>query len=135
MRPREIAKKNGDVIYITSCKKCGKETEQYSLSGQCKVCLRSYKLSPEGRNGIKYTNLKSRYGITKDEWHWMLKEQYGKHFPTMSFNILRFPSFQSIVTLPTQTAKWSRCLNFKIVLLKVLKRLMFLNQVSHIKCP
>ena len=30
-----------------------------------------------------------------------LKEQYGKHFPTMSFNILRFPSFQSIVTLPT----------------------------------
>jgi len=29
-----------------------------------------------------------------------LKEQYGKHFPTMSFNILRFPSFQSIVTLP-----------------------------------
>ena len=30
-----------------------------------------------------------------------LKEQYGKHFPTMSFNILRFPSFQSIVTLPS----------------------------------
>ena len=31
-----------------------------------------------------------------------LKEQYGKHFPTMSFNILRFPSFQSIVTLPIE---------------------------------
>ena len=29
-----------------------------------------------------------------------LKTEYGKHFPTMSFNILRFPSFQSIVTLP-----------------------------------
>ena len=78
MSQRQRAIKNGDVLYITSCKKCGKETEHYSLSGQCKVCLRSYKLSPEGRNGIKYTNLKSRYGITKDEWHWMLKEQYGK---------------------------------------------------------
>ena len=29
-----------------------------------------------------------------------LKQQYGKYKPTMSFNLLRFPSFQSIVTLP-----------------------------------
>ena len=31
-----------------------------------------------------------------------LKEKYGQEAALMSFNILRFPSFQSIVTLPTK---------------------------------
>ena len=26
----------------------------------------------------KYAKIKIEYGITRDEWHWMLKEQYGK---------------------------------------------------------
>ncbi len=34
-----------------------------------------------------------------------LKEQYGQFAPAMSFNILRFPSFQSAVTLPQDIKK------------------------------
>jgi len=34
-----------------------------------------------------------------------LKQKYGDHFPICSFNILRFPSFQSIVTLPEYIRK------------------------------
>ena len=78
MSPRQIAKKNGDVRYITSCKRCGKETEHYSVAGSCIVCQRSYKQSQKGLTASKYENIKLKYGITKDEWYWMLKEQYGK---------------------------------------------------------
>ena len=75
---RQIARNNGDVRYITNCKKCGKETEHYSVSGTCIVCQKAYKRSQKGLTASKYENIKRRYGITKDEWHWMLKEQYGK---------------------------------------------------------
>ena len=34
-----------------------------------------------------------------------LKERYGQFAPAMSFNILRFPSFQSAVTLPQDIKK------------------------------
>jgi hypothetical protein len=35
----------------------------------------------------------------------MFKQSYGKDFPSMSFNILRFPSFQSPLILPLELRK------------------------------
>ena len=63
MSPRQIAIKNGDVRYITNCKKCGKETEHYSTSGTCIVCqeainTKTYQRDKEKirkRNKIKYS--------------------------------------------------------------------------------
>ena len=78
MSLRQIARNNGDIRYITNCKKCGKKTEHYSVSSTCIVCQRAYKQSQKGLTASKYENIKRRYGITKDEWHWLLKEQYGK---------------------------------------------------------
>ncbi len=78
MSPRQTAIKNGDVRYITNCKKCGKETEHYTSQGSCQPCMELYKERPEYKQLKKWSSIKLKYGITKDEWHWMLKEQYGK---------------------------------------------------------
>jgi len=76
--PRQIARQNGDIRYITNCKTCGKETEHYVNNSSCIVCEKGFKRSQRGLMSQKYGDIKRRYGITKDEWHWLLKEQYGK---------------------------------------------------------
>ena len=65
----KIARNNGEIKYITFCKPCNKDTEHWTLNSQCVNCK---KISD------KYAKIKIEYGMTRDEWFWLLKEQYGK---------------------------------------------------------
>lgn len=66
-----------------------------------------YRVCEEGKieslNVMMTINALSLFSITEfmDEMLRM-KEKFGHHFPACSFNILRFPSLQSIVTLPDE---------------------------------
>ena len=67
---REKAKKNGDKIYITFCTVCDEETDHY-LSGGCATC----KSSMWNKDRSNWRHIKVRYGLSQDDWLWMLKEQ------------------------------------------------------------
>ena len=65
----KIARNNGEIKYITFCKPCNENTEHWTINSQCVECKKGHD---------KYAKIKMAYGITKDEWFWLLKEQYGK---------------------------------------------------------
>ncbi len=62
MSPRQTAIKNGDVRYITNCKKCGKETEHYTSQGSCQPCMELYKERPEYKQLKKWSSISAGYG-------------------------------------------------------------------------
>ena len=59
MTPRQTAIKNGDISYITSCKRCGKKTEHYTSRGQCIMCLKMWKDMPEYKQLKKWSQILS----------------------------------------------------------------------------
>ena len=67
---KEKAKKNGDKTYITFCSVCDEETDHY-LSGGCATC----KSSMWYRERQHWWRIKDSYGLSQDDWLWMLKEQ------------------------------------------------------------
>ena len=67
---KEKAMKNGDKTYITFCTVCDKETAHY-LSGGCATC----KSSTWYKERTNWWHIKDRYGLSQDDWFWMLKEQ------------------------------------------------------------
>ena len=66
---RQIAKDNGEDQYITRCKPCNEDTLHWTRSAGCVKCT---------SESAKWAKIKYTYGISKDEWFWMYKEQYGK---------------------------------------------------------
>jgi len=82
MSPKQIAIKNGDKTYITFCRKCNEKTKHYR-GGNCIECMKIYNSnlsthwSKKGKKTVrqKFQQIKWKYGIDKDEWYWMLKEQ------------------------------------------------------------
>ncbi len=90
----------------TSCEATGKQAEyiRYGLIWE-KWLKNMYRVCEEGKlaslNVMMTINSLCLFSLTEfmDEVIKM-KKKFGKHFPICSFNILRFPSFQSIVTLP-----------------------------------
>ena len=77
---------NDDKTYFCFCPKCGKETEHYTnnlkWSSKCLICKKEYdrqrNLLPEVKEYHKWRKIKKKYGMSKDEWYWMYKEQGGK---------------------------------------------------------
>lgn len=90
----------------TSCEATGLQAEyiRYNLVWD-KWLSNMYRVCEEGNikslNVMMTINALCLFSITEfmDEVIKM-KQKFGDHFPICSFNILRFPSFQSIVTLP-----------------------------------
>ena len=66
---RKIARNNGEIKYITRCLPCNEDTEHWTRNSGCVKCQVISQ---------KWSRVKYDYGITKDEWFWLLKEQYGK---------------------------------------------------------
>jgi organic radical activating enzyme len=90
----------------TSCEATGLQAEyiRYNLVWE-KWLSNMYRVCEEGNikslNVMMTINALCLFSLTEfmDEVIKM-KQKFGDHFPICSFNILRFPSFQSIVTLP-----------------------------------
>jgi len=94
MHPARIkAIENDDKTYFCFCPKCGKETEHYTnktnkhtpqigRGSKCISCCKKYDHqrhgTPERREERKWTGIEEKYGMDKDEWFWMYKEQSGK---------------------------------------------------------
>ena len=89
---RKKAIENGDKSFLRFCPKCGKETEhytdnitrrQYGRKGlqhpHCIPCKKEYdrqrNLLPEKKEFNKWRDIQKKYGMSKDEWFWMYKEQ------------------------------------------------------------
>ena len=74
---------NDDKTYFCFCPKCGKETEHYTnnlkWSSKCLICKKEYdrqrNLLPEIKEFYKWRDIDKKYGMSKDEWFWMYKEQ------------------------------------------------------------
>ena len=92
---RKKAIENGDKTFLRFCPKCGKETEhytdnitrrQYGRKGlqhpHCIPCKKEYdrqrNLLTEIKEFYKWRDINKKYGMSKDEWYWMYKEQGGK---------------------------------------------------------
>ena len=83
---RQKAIENGDKTYEGKpCKYC-KRTERLIRNGRCvdymKVGRGHWGDGPKhkayqdkNREGFRFNQIKRKYGITRDDWHWMLKEQ------------------------------------------------------------
>ena len=90
----------------TSCEATGLQAEyiRYNLVWD-KWLSNMYRVCEEGNirslNVMMTINALCLFSLTEfmDEII-IMKQKFGDHFPICSFNILRFPSFQSIVTLP-----------------------------------
>lgn len=92
----------------TSCEATGIQAEYIRHGLKWDEWLKNmYRVNKEGNiksvNVMMTINALCLFSITDfmDEML-KLKSQFGPHAAVMSFNILRFPSFQSIVTLPTK---------------------------------
>ena len=83
---RKKAIENDDKTYFRFCPKCDKETEHYTnnlkWSSKCLICKKEYdrqrNLLPEIKEFYKWRDIDKKYGMSKDEWYWMYKEQSGK---------------------------------------------------------
>lgn len=91
----------------TSCEATGLQAEYIRYGLEWSTWLKNmYRVNEEANvksvNVMMTINALCLFSITEfmDEML-KLKAKYGPHAAIMSFNILRFPSFQSIVTLPT----------------------------------
>jgi organic radical activating enzyme len=92
----------------TSCEAVGLQAEYIRYGLEWDVWLKNmYRVNSEGNiksvNVMMTINALCLFSITEfmDEML-KLKSKYGSQAAVMSFNILRFPSFQSIVTLPSE---------------------------------
>ena len=79
---REKAKENNDKYFLRFCKKCNEESKWYTIGNHCVKCVREnglrQNLMPEVIERSKWRHIQSKYGLNKDEWYWMYKEQGGK---------------------------------------------------------
>ena len=88
---RKKAIENGDKTFLRFCPKCDKETEWYTNAtdgigqmqrSKCRPCKKEYDhqrgLLPEVKEYHKWRKIKKKYGMSKDEWYWMYKEQGGR---------------------------------------------------------
>jgi hypothetical protein len=96
-----------DFTIYTSCEAVGLQAEYIRYGLEWDVWLKNmYRVNSEGNvksvNVMMTINSLCLFSITEfmDEML-KLKKKFGHQAAVMSFNILRFPSFQSIVTLPT----------------------------------
>jgi hypothetical protein len=83
---RSEAKKIKEKYYEgRSCKYCG-GTKRLVRNGRCADYMKIGKghwgdsskfrvYLAKNREGFKFDQIKRKYGITRDDWHWMLKEQ------------------------------------------------------------
>ena len=97
-----------DFSLYTSCEATGLQAEYIRYGLEWDTWLKNmYRVNEEGNvksvNVMMTINSLCLFSITEfmDEML-KLKSKYGHHAAVMSFNILRFPSFQSIVPLPTE---------------------------------
>lgn len=97
-----------DFTIYTSCEAVGLQAEYIRFGLEWDVWLKNmYRVNEEANvksvNVMMTINSLCLFSITEfmDEML-KLKAKYGSSAAVMSFNILRFPSFQSIVTLPTE---------------------------------
>lgn len=97
-----------DFSIYTSCEAFGKQAEYIRHGLEWDTWLKNmYRVNEEGNiksvNVMMTINALCLFSITEFMDEMMkLKAKYGAHAAMMSFNILRFPSFQSIVTLPKE---------------------------------
>ena len=97
-----------DFSLYTSCEAVGLQAEYIRWGLDWKTWLKNmYRVNEEGNiksvNVMMTINALCLFSLPEfmDEML-KLKSKYGPHAAVMSFNILRFPSFQSIVTLPKE---------------------------------
>jgi len=97
-----------DFSIYTSCEATGLQAEYIRYGLDWDLWLKNmYRVNREGNlksvNVMLTINALCLFSITEfmDEML-KLKAEFGHHAAVMSFNILRFPSFQSIVTLPPE---------------------------------
>lgn len=95
-----------DFTIYTSCEAVGLQAEYIRFGLEWDIWLKNmYRVNEEGNiksvNVMMTINSLCLFSITEfmDEML-KLKKKFGHQAAVMSFNILRFPSFQSIVTLP-----------------------------------
>jgi organic radical activating enzyme len=95
-----------DFSIYTSCEAVGLQAEYIRYGLEWDLWLKNmYRVNQEGNmksvNVMMTINSLCLFSITEflDEMM-KLKKKFGDHAAGLSFNILRFPSFQSIVTLP-----------------------------------
>ena len=79
---RKKAKENNDRFFLKFCKKCNEESKWYTIANICVKCVREIKrqqnLMPENREKNRWRHIQSKYGLNKDAWWRIYKEQGGK---------------------------------------------------------
>ena len=82
---KKIARENNETTFIGKpCKYCGGKVRSVKDGGRCvdypehrKLFPQyiEYETSPERLEHKRWNKMRQQYGIDKDEWYWMLKEQ------------------------------------------------------------
>ena len=85
---KKIARENNETTFIGKpCKWCGGKIRSVKGGGRCihypehrKLFPQyiEYETSPERLEHKRWNKMRQQYGIDKDEWYWMYKEQGGK---------------------------------------------------------
>ena len=79
---RKKSKENNDRFFLKFCKTCNEENKWYTIANKCVKCVKKQDYqrnrTPERQEKKKWNDIQKHYGLDKDEWYWMYKEQGGK---------------------------------------------------------